>query len=91
MEGILLFLILYGLSRKSRPDGVIFWSFIGLYGLFRFVGEFFREPDPQLGLVLGPFSMGQILSFPMALLGAAMVFRAYRRSRSGAGSAPASP
>lgn len=89
MEGILLFAILYLLSRKIRPDGVIFWSFIGLYGFFRFVGEFFREPDPQLGLIFGPFSMGQLLSFPMALLGAAMVFRAYRTSRNKTGSSPA--
>lgn len=89
MEGILLFAILYLLSRRIRPDGVIFWSFIGLYGFFRFVGEFFREPDPQLGFVFGPFSMGQLLSFPMALLGAVMVFRAYRTSRKTTGSSPA--
>lgn len=84
MEGILLFLILFVLSRKVRPEGTIFWSFVGFYGTFRFIGEFFREPDPQLGFVLGPFSMGQLLSFPMALLGFFMVYHSYRKARTGA-------
>ena len=50
--------------------GVLFWTFIGGYGLARFLVEFFREPDPQLGFVLGPFSMGQILSLAMILTAA---------------------
>jgi len=83
MEGILLFLILFAISRKVRPEGAIFWSFVGFYGLFRFIGEFFREPDPQLGFILGPFSMGQLLSFPMALLGFFMVLHSYRKARTG--------
>jgi len=86
MEGILLFAILYFLSRNTRPEGMIFWSFVGFYGFFRFVGEFFREPDPQIGYILGPFSMGQLLSFPMAILGLVMVIHSYRKSHAKAGS-----
>jgi phosphatidylglycerol:prolipoprotein diacylglycerol transferase len=73
LEGLTLFLILLYLNGKKLPQGALFWSFIAWYGSFRFIAEFFREPDPQLGLILGPFSMGQFLSFPMALLGFGMI------------------
>jgi phosphatidylglycerol---prolipoprotein diacylglyceryl transferase len=85
LEGPVMFVILWTLGRKKRPTGVIFWSFIALYGLFRFFVEFFREPDVQLGFVLGGFSMGQLLSFPMAVMGMFMVWRCYSRERKIAG------
>ena len=81
LEGPVLFLIIWLLGKKRRPPGVISWSFIALYGLFRFSVEFFREPDQQLGFLLGPFSMGQLLSFPMLVLGVAMVWLIYRNDR----------
>lgn len=74
LEGPVMYLAIWFLGRKERPAGVIFWSFIALYGLFRFFVEFFREPDAQLGFILGPFSMGQLLSFPMFLLGLGMIW-----------------
>jgi phosphatidylglycerol:prolipoprotein diacylglycerol transferase len=40
-----------------------------LYGVFRFFIEFFREPDQHIGLLYFEFSMGQILSLPMILIG----------------------
>jgi phosphatidylglycerol:prolipoprotein diacylglycerol transferase len=79
LEGPLTYLILRLVGRKERGDGAVFWSFIALYGLFRFFVEFFREPDQQIGFILGPFSMGQMLSFPMFLLGAGMVWRTIKR------------
>lgn len=79
LEGLLLFFILFFLNKRKLPDGVMFWSFITGYGTFRFFVEFFREPDPQLGFILGPFSMGQFLSFPMAVLGIFMIFQRLRR------------
>lgn len=81
LEGPVLFTVLFLLQRKHRPTGVIFWTFVSCYGLFRFFVEFFREPDPQLGFVLGPFSMGQLLSFPMFLFGALMVILVSRRKK----------
>jgi phosphatidylglycerol---prolipoprotein diacylglyceryl transferase len=75
LEGPVMYLALWLLGRKERAKGVIFWSFIALYGLFRFFVEFFRQPDSQLGFILGPFSMGQLLSFPMFLLGLGMIWR----------------
>ena len=74
-----MFLILFAISRKVNKDGVVVWAFIALYGLFRFLVEFVREPDEQIGYLFGALSMGQMLSLPMFLLGAAMVVQRYRR------------
>ncbi len=81
LEGPVLFLILWMLHRRSLPSGVVFWSFIGLYGLFRIIVEFFRQPDVQIGYLFGIFSMGQLLSLPMLLLGVAMVVRLCTKRR----------
>lgn len=81
LEGPLTFAILWVIERRKAPDGVIVWAFIALYGLFRFCVEFVREPDSQLGFVLGPLSMGQLLSLPMFLLGVALVMTSYRHEK----------
>jgi len=67
LEGVVLFFVLLWLSERVQTDGVLFWTFVGGYGVARFVVEFFREPDPQLGFVLGPFSIKQLLSLAMIL------------------------
>ena len=82
LEGVVLFCVLLWMSERVQTDGVLFWTFIGGYGLARFLVEFFREPDPQLGLVFGPFSMGQILSLAMILTAALFLLR-MARDRSG--------
>lgn len=61
LEGGVLFLVLWVLKDRRHPDGYLLGIFLLLYGIFRFLVEFFREPDVQLGFVLGPFSMGQVL------------------------------
>jgi phosphatidylglycerol---prolipoprotein diacylglyceryl transferase len=61
LEGGLLFLILWFLKDRRLPDGSLLALFLFFYGAFRFVVEFFREPDAQLGFILGPFTMGQLL------------------------------
>lgn len=83
LEGLVTFTVLWLLGRKERPEGVVFWSFLVLYGLFRFFVEFFREPDIQLGYVVGSFSMGQMLSLPMVVLGIMMIYWSSRRARKG--------
>ena len=80
LEGVVLFALLWVISRMPTPPGTVFWSFITGYGLCRVVVEFFREPDLHIGFVLGPFSMGQVLSAPMLLLGAFMVAWGFQRS-----------
>jgi phosphatidylglycerol:prolipoprotein diacylglycerol transferase len=79
LEGPVMFLIMYAIFRKVKAEGVVFWSFIALYGTFRFLVEFAREPDAQIGYLFGTLSMGQLLSLPMVILGAAMMVHRYRR------------
>jgi phosphatidylglycerol---prolipoprotein diacylglyceryl transferase len=67
LEGGVLFLILWFMKDKKLPAGGLLALFLLFYGIFRFIVELFREPDPQLGFVLGPFTMGQVLcSFMIA-------------------------
>lgn len=71
-EGLFLFAVLWGLRKKSPFDGFMLSLYLIGYGLVRFVIEFFREPDQQLGFVIGPFSMGQLLCILMILIGTAV-------------------
>ncbi len=85
LEGIVLFAALWAYSSRPRPAGAVTGLFLALYGLFRFAVEFVREPDPQLGyLAFGWLTMGQLLSLPMIAVGVLLLFRASRRSGSGA-------
>ncbi len=72
-EGIFLFLILWGLRRVRALQGLSLPLYLIGYGTVRFFIEFTREPDPQLGFVLGPFSMGQVLCAGMILVGALII------------------
>jgi phosphatidylglycerol---prolipoprotein diacylglyceryl transferase len=73
LEGVVLFLILWSISSKGLRPGMVTASFIICYGLFRFIAEFFREPDPQIGFILGIFTMGQVLSVLMMVFGVVIV------------------
>ena len=66
------------LKDKKLPAGGLLAVFLSLYGLFRFFVELFREPDPQLGFILGPFTMGQTLSAFM-IIGGIILFLYLRR------------
>lgn len=68
-EGLLLFTILWKLQKKTHTDGMLVALFLLCYGIIRFILEFFREPDPQIGLILGMFSMGQVLCAGMVIAG----------------------
>ncbi len=78
LEGALLFGVLWALARKPMPPGTIFWSFIAGYGFLRSLAELFREPDTHLGFILGPLTMGQLLSIPMFFLGLVMILAVCR-------------
>lgn len=72
LEGVILFAVLYFLSRKQPPRrrGTFLGLFLIMYGCFRFVIEFVREPDVQLGYLWGGWlTMGQLLSVPLILVG----------------------
>jgi phosphatidylglycerol:prolipoprotein diacylglycerol transferase len=83
-EGLLLYLLLRALERSSvargwyRP-GLLSAAFLIGYGAVRFLLEYTRQPDTQLGLVLGPFSMGQLLSVTMIVLGLGLLAVLARR------------
>ena len=74
-----MFLILWIYSAKPRPLGAVSNAFLIGYGSFRFAAEFFREPDDFLGLLALNLSMGQWLSLPMIVAGAAMLVWAWRQ------------
>lgn len=78
LEGFTLFTILWILKDRDLRSGTLTSLFLLLYGMFRFFIEFFREPDLQLGFILGPFTMGQSLSAIMILLGVGLLF--YRKN-----------
>ena len=69
LEGLLLFVLLWAYARRERALGEVSAFFLVGYGLFRFIAEFFREPDDFLGLLSFNLSMGQWLSIPMVMAG----------------------
>ena len=81
LEGIVLFTILAVMIRLGalKRPGLILGSFIAIYGFARIVGEYFREPDPQLGFLWGGLTMGMLLSVPMIIAGAIIIVVAWRR------------
>lgn len=82
LEGLLLFVILWLYSAKPRPRAAVSGLFLLGYGVFRFIVEFVRIPDPQYGyLAFGWLTMGQILCLPMIIGGVVMMVWAYRRQR----------
>jgi len=72
MEGMLLFVLLWFYARTAPKRGQVAAAFLLGYGVFRFIAEFFREPDAHLGLLALGMSMGQWLCVPMILGGAAL-------------------
>lgn len=82
LEGILLFVILWTYSIKQRPHFAVTGLFLMAYATFRFLVEFFREPDIQIGFVaFGWLTKGQLLCIPMFLLGVILFFIAYSSRR----------
>ena len=80
LEGLVILLILYLLSRRvpPLPQGTFLGSFLCLYGVFRFAIEFVRQPDAQLGYLWGDWlTMGQLLSVPLLVAGVALLVFAY--------------
>jgi phosphatidylglycerol:prolipoprotein diacylglycerol transferase len=79
LEGIALFALLWLLTARPRPTGFASGVFLIGYGAFRFMTEFFREPDHGIFGQSYTISMGQWLSLPMVLAGIALLVFARRR------------
>jgi len=80
LEGFLLFIILWLFSGKPRQRGTVSGVFLVGYGTFRFIVEFFRAPDEGIFGKSYAISMGQWLSIPMILAGAAILIWALKKS-----------
>ncbi len=80
LEGVVSFAVLWLLKNRLTARGATVSLFVLLYGIFRFIVEFFREPDPQVGLILSLLTMGQVLSAAMVIAGAAGLFISISKS-----------
>ncbi len=87
LEGLVLFLILWGFSLRTRPIMAVSGLFLFFYGVFRVSVEFVRLPDVHMNpaeggyLAFGWLTMGHVLSTPMILIGIAFFWWAYRSPR----------
>lgn len=69
LEGVLLFIITQTVLTRSKRIGLVFWLWLTGYGVFRFLIEFIRLPDEQIGYIWEFLTMGQILSSVMIIIG----------------------
>jgi phosphatidylglycerol---prolipoprotein diacylglyceryl transferase len=88
LEGLLLLVVLALAIRAGalKRPGLILGAFMLGYGVFRSFAELFREPDPQLGFLWGGLTMGMLLSIPLILVGALLIWNAMRRAEARASS-----
>ena len=81
LEGLVLFAILWVFSSRKRPHLAVSGMFLFWYGVFRFFVEFYRIPDADKGYLLFDWvTLGQILTAPMILAGAVLLYLAYRKN-----------
>jgi len=79
LEGLVMFVVLWWFSRQPRPRYAVAGLFALMYGGFRFLVEFVRVPDAQLGyLAFGWLTMGQLLSLPLIAIGLYWLWRSRR-------------
>ncbi|KLI99584.1 prolipoprotein diacylglyceryl transferase [Luteimonas sp. FCS-9] len=76
LEGLAMFVVLWVFSRKPRARYAVSGLFALLYGVFRFLVEFVRVPDADIGYIaFGWLTMGQLLSLPLVALGLFLLWR----------------
>ncbi|MFM7631512.1 MAG: prolipoprotein diacylglyceryl transferase family protein, partial [Alphaproteobacteria bacterium] len=82
LEGVALFIVLGIMAlfpKIMERHGLLSGTFLAGYGLARFAVEYVREPDPQLGFVVGSLSMGQVLCIPLIFFGLVLMARVLMR------------
>ena len=79
LEGLCLFVLLWLYSARPRPTGAVSGVFLIGYGAFRFIAEYFSEPDAGIFGHSYAISMGQWLSLPMVAIGVFILLRARRQ------------
>lgn len=86
LEGVVVFIIVMLCARVKALKGALIGVYGVSYGLMRFIAEYWREPDPQLGLfgqILGGLSMGQILCGAMIICGMLIIAYAIKINTKG--------
>ena len=80
-EGLILFLILIYFRNKNfaKTPGFISGLFLLIYSIFRFIIEFYRVPDEQLGYLVFSLTMGQVISFFFLIVGINLIFLKYEK------------
>ena len=82
LEGLVMFTVLNLLWRSKwvrGHHGLVSSLFVVLYGIFRILMEQFREPDAHMGFFFTYFTMGQILSLPLIVIGLAVIWYSHRK------------
>ncbi len=76
LEGIILFLIMIYFWTKNylKTPGKLSALFLIFYSVFRFIIEYFRSPDEQLGYLILDLTMGQLLSFLFFITGCSLYY-----------------
>lgn len=76
LEGLAMFVLLWWFSSRPRPRYAVSGLFAILYGSFRILVEFVREPDAHIGYLSGGWlTMGMVLSLPLLLVGVALLWK----------------
>lgn len=81
LKNFVIFGVLWMLKDKNLSRGFMTWLFVILYASFRFVVEFYRQPDEQLGFLFGVFSMGQLLSVVLFGVGCYFMYKIIKNSK----------
>lgn len=80
-KNLLIFFTLWVIKEKNLPKGFMFWLFVVMYSALRFIAEFFRAPDEQLGFIIGSLTIGQILSMIMFTAGLFFIHNLYDKNQ----------
>jgi len=78
-EGIIIFLVLWFLRNRVKKPVILSAVYLILYGSFRFIIEFLREPDSHMGFLLNGYTMGQILSILMIISGLILIIYSQKK------------
>jgi phosphatidylglycerol---prolipoprotein diacylglyceryl transferase len=85
-KNLIIFVSLWALKdkrigEKKLPEGFLFWLFVIMYSTLRFIVEFWREPDSQLGFIFAGITMGQILSFTTLIIGLVFIIKLKKKDK----------
>src|SRR3989338_10488429 len=81
IKNLIIFFALCVIKDKNLPKGFMFWLFVIMYSALRFMVEFFRHPDEQLGFIIGFLSMGQVLSIVMFVIGIFFFYKVSKKAK----------